>query len=103
MATRKLYFVKEMIFAEAGSPAPRPVSRIAAIAVIDNPFAGGIEQDLSALFDIGLKLGEELMPQAVAMIVGQPVAYGKAAIAGVNCDLLHAAAVLHPKLGKSVG
>jgi Amino acid synthesis len=48
MATRKLHFVKEMIFAEAGRAAPRPVSRVAAIAVIDNPFGGRVEQDLSA-------------------------------------------------------
>lgn len=59
MATRKLAFVKEMIFAEAGSAVPRPVSRVAAIAVIDNPFAGGVEHDLSAPFDVGLKLGEQ--------------------------------------------
>ncbi|MEA2855569.1 MAG: Amino acid synthesis [Rhodospirillaceae bacterium] len=58
MATRKLHFVKEIIFAEAGRAAPRPVSRIAAIAVIDNPLGGRVERDLSAFRYIGLKLSE---------------------------------------------
>jgi len=92
--------MKEEAVAEAGSPAPRPVTRAAVVAVIDNPFAGTFTEDLSALFDIGMRLGEALMPKAVALLDGAPVAYGKSAIVGVNGDLEHAAAVLHPKLGK---
>jgi hypothetical protein len=47
-----------------------------------------------------MSLGEALMPKAVAMLDGRPMSYGKAAIVGVNGDVEHAAAVLHPKLGK---
>jgi len=100
MEARKVLFVKEIVRAEAGGSAARPISRVAAIAVIANPFAGRFVEDLSALFDIGMRLGEELMPKAVAMLDGKPVSYGKAAIVGVNGDLEHAPAVLHPKLGK---
>jgi hypothetical protein len=100
MGTRKILFIKEIIHTEAGSAAVRPVSRVAAIAVIDNPFAGRFAEDLSSLFDIGMSLGEALMPKAVAMLDGKPMSYGKAAIVGVNGDVEHAAAVLHPKLGK---
>ena len=100
MDARKVLFVKEIVRSEAGGPAARPTSRVAAIAVIANPFAGRFVEDLSALFDIGMGLGEELMPQAVALLGGKPMSYGKAAIVGVNGDLEHAAAVLHPKLGK---
>jgi hypothetical protein len=100
MGTRKILFIKEIIHTEAGSAAPRPVSRVAAIAVIDNPFACRFAEDLSSLFDIGMSLGEALMPKAVAMLDGKPMSYGKAAIVGVNGDVEHAAAVLHPKLGK---
>src|SRR5262249_7166406 len=57
-------------------------------------------EDLSPLFDVGMQLGEELMAKAVALLDGKPVSYGKAAIVGVNGDLEHAPAVLHPKLGK---
>ena len=100
MGLRKSLFIKEVVEAEAGSPAPRTVSRAAAVAVIDNPFAGQFVEDLSALFDLGEALGENLMPQAVALLDSAPLSYGKAAIVGVNGDLEHAAAVLHPKLGK---
>ena len=62
MTARKTIFVKERITAEAGSPALQPVSRVAAIAVIDNPFAGRFVEDLSPLFDTALALGEELEP-----------------------------------------
>ena len=100
MDARKVLFVKEIVQSEAGGPAARPICRVAAIAIITNPFAGKFVEDLSPLFDIGMRLGEELMPQAVAMLDGNPVSYGKAAIVGVNGDLEHAPAVLHPKLGK---
>lgn len=100
MATRKILFVKEQIRAEAGQAAAPPVSRVAAIAIIDNPFAARFVHDLSDLFDIGMRLGEELMPQAVALLDGSAVAYGKSGIVGVNGEVEHAAAVLHPKLGK---
>lgn len=100
MTTRKTLFIKEIVHGEAGSAAPRPVSRVAAVAIIDNPFAGRFVEDLSPLFDIGMALGEQLMPKAVALLDGRPTSYGKAAIVGVNGDVEHAAAVLHPKLGK---
>lgn len=100
MAIRKILFVKEQIRAEGGRMAARPVSRVAAIAVIDNPFAGSFAEDLSALFDVGMRLGEELMPQAAAMLDGPAAAYGKSGIVGVHGEVEHAAAVLHPKLGK---
>jgi hypothetical protein len=100
MGPRKTLFIKEVVHAEAGSAAVRPVSRVAAIAVMDNPFAGRFVEDLSILFDLGMTLGEQLMPKAVALLDGKPTSYGKAAIVGVNGDVEHAAAVLHPKLGK---
>ena len=100
MAIRKTQFIKETVFAEAGEPAPVAIRRVAALAVIDNPVAGRYERDLSHLFDVGLRLGEELMPEAVRLLDGPALVYGKAAIVGVNGDLEHAAAVLHPKLGK---
>ncbi len=83
-----------------GRPVTRPIVRVAAVAVLRNPYAGAHVQDLSVLIDLGMSLGEELMPRAVAMLGDLPVAYGKAAIVGVNGDIEHAAAILHPKLGK---
>ena len=100
MTMRKTLFTKEVVLAEAGQAASRTVTRVAALAVLENPFAGRYEENLEPLFDLGQRLGEDLAAEAVALLAGPPVAYGKAAIVGVNGDLEHAAAVLHPKLGK---
>jgi len=70
------------------------------MAVVQNPFAGRFVDDLSPLFDLGGQLGERLMDDAVAQLGGLPVSYGKAAIVGVNGDLEHGGAMIHPKLGK---
>jgi hypothetical protein len=41
------------------------------------------------------------MPQVVELLSGgSPTSYGKAAIVGLNGDLEHGAALLHPKLGR---
>jgi hypothetical protein len=99
---RKVVIVEETLHRELGSPAPRPVTKVAALALIANPFAGkGHIEDLSALVDVGARLGEKLMPRLVAALQGRPAtSYGKAAIVGVAGEVEHGAAVLHPRLGK---
>ena len=100
MDVRKTVFLKETIVADAAGRACNAITRVAAAAVIRNPFAGRDVEDLSPLFDIGGELGERLMGEAVAMLAGAPVSYGKAAIVGVAGDLEHGGALIHPKLGK---
>jgi hypothetical protein len=99
---RKLVTVVEETHSEAGRTVSPPTRRAAAIAVIDNPFAGRYVEDLSALIDIGEELGDLLAKRAVAAlgIAGDKVeSYGKAAAVGEDGELEHAAAILHPKLG----
>jgi hypothetical protein len=82
-----------------------PTKRAAAVAVIENPFAGKYVEDLSELMTIGEELGELLTARAVAALgIAGPLAesYGKAAAVGENGELEHAAAILHPKLGTPV-
>jgi Amino acid synthesis len=100
MDVRKTMLIKETIRADGLGRACDPITRVVALAVVRNPFAGRDVEDLSALFDIGGKLGEELMEDAVKMLAGSPVSYGKAAIVGVAGDLEHGGAMIHPKLGK---
>ena len=82
-----------------------PTRRAAAVAVVENPYAGKYVEDLSELMAIGEELGELLTARAVAAL-GIPGAevqsYGKAAAVGENGELEHAAAILHPKLGAPV-
>jgi hypothetical protein len=82
-----------------------PTKRAAAVAVIENPYAGKYVEDLSELMQIGEELGELLTARAVAAlgILGPSAeSYGKAAAVGENGELEHAAAILHPKLGTPV-
>jgi hypothetical protein len=82
-----------------------PTKRAAAVAVIENPFAGKYVEDLSELMAIGEELGDLLTARAVAALgIAGPLAesYGKAAAVGENGELEHAAAILHPKLGMPV-
>jgi hypothetical protein len=100
MQIRKIVLTKETVFAEAGHAAPKPIVRVVAIAVVANPYAGRYVDDLSPLFDMGSEIGERLMSEAVSHLGNPAVAYGKAAIVGTGGDAEHAAAILHPKLGK---
>jgi hypothetical protein len=81
------------------SPATR---KAVAVAVIENPFAGAYHEDLTQLMDIGAELGAllgEKCVTALGITPDQAESYGKAAMAGENGELEHAAAILHPKLG----
>jgi hypothetical protein len=100
MDVRKTMTIKETIKADGAGKACDAITRVIALAVIRNPFAGRYVEDLSPLFDVGGRLGEQLMGEVVKMLAGPPVSYGKAAIVGVAGDLEHGAAMIHPKLGK---
>src|SRR5947209_7049491 len=55
--------------------------------------------DLQPLFEAGAMLGERLMPDLVKLPDGPAVFYGKGAIAGVNGEMEHGGACVHPILG----
>ena len=102
---RKLVTFVEETRLEMGRPVDPPTRRAAAVAVIENPFAGRYVEDLSELIEIGEELGRLLTERAVAAL-GIPgdraESYGKAAAVGEEGELEHAAALLHPKLGAPV-
>ena len=101
MEIRKIVTIVEEVFADGEKKVEKPIKKVAAIAVIKNPFAGEYEESLDVLIDIGDQLGKILGERAVeALGKGAAVdSYGKAAIVGEKGELEHAAAILHPKLG----
>jgi Amino acid synthesis len=102
---RKIVTFVEETRVEMDRAVEPPTRRAAAVAVIENPFAGRYVEDLSLLIDVGEELGELLTARAIAALgIEGPSAesYGKAAAVGENGELEHAAAVLHPKLGAPV-
>jgi Amino acid synthesis len=102
---RKIATFLEETRTEMGRVVNPPTRRAAAVAVVENPYAGKYVEDLSELMLIGEELGELLTERAVAAL-GVPAtaveSYGKAAAVGENGELEHAAAILHPKLGAPV-
>ena len=100
---RKMVTIVEDTLEEGGQEILPPTRRAAAIAVIENPFAGIYHDDLETLMAIGEELGSLLGDKCVAALGVTPEAvqsYGKAALVGENGELEHAAAILHPRLGK---
>ena len=100
---RKIVTVVEETHREMGKTIDPPTRKAAALAVIRNPCAGRFEANLELLMAIGEELGGLLGRRAVAALGVEPArieSYGKAAIVGEAGELEHAAAILHPRLGK---
>ena len=105
MEIRKIVTVVEETCREAGKTLGKPTRKAAAMAVITNPYAGQYVEDLTPLIDASVEIGELLTKRAVEALGIAPEkveSYGKAAIVGINGELEHAAALLHPKLGTPI-
>lgn len=103
MEIRKIVTVVEETHKDGLKALAKPTRKAAAVAVIKNPFAGHYAEDLTELMEVGEQLGELLAARAVQAlgISGEEAhSYGKGAIVGEQGELEHAAAILHPRLGK---
>ncbi len=99
---RKIAINIEETHQEMGRTIAPPTRKAVAVAVIENPFAGRYEEDLTELMEIGAELGALLGKKCVDALGISPAeaeSYGKSAMVGENGELEHAAAILHPKLG----
>ena len=99
---RKTTVIVEETRKDIGRDVDPPTRKAAAIAVIENPFAGTYVEDLTELMDIGANLGGmlgEMCVKALGIGPSEAESYGKAAIVGDNGEWEHAAAILHPRLG----
>ncbi|NNE62925.1 MAG: amino acid synthesis family protein [Gammaproteobacteria bacterium] len=84
------------------SPCTRKVT---VAAVIKNPYAGRYIEDLEPLYDLGKEIGGLLAERGVQALGVNPdevEAYGKGAIIGLDGEIEHAAAVMHPRFGGPV-
>ncbi len=102
---RKITVFVEEVLTEQGEAVVPPARKAAAVAVIRNPYAGRFERDLAPLYEIGAELGGLLAARCVAALgiaPGEAESYGKAALVGEDGELEHAAALLHPTMGKPV-
>jgi hypothetical protein len=97
---RRTLVIKDTVSFEGGAPAVVPVTRVAACAVIANPLAGIVSDDLQDLVPLGAELGAYLVRAAIDVLQTPATSYGKAAIVGTLGDIEHAAAIIHPRMGK---
>lgn len=96
---RKTLSYVEKTLIEGGRAAPKPVTLIAAAAVVKNPWAGqGFVEDLKpAIHAVAPVLGE-LLTKMIIEAAGSAEAveaYGKAAVVGLDGELEHANALIH--------
>ena len=70
MVIRKTVLIKQTIETDGVGEPCEPITRVAAVAVVKNPFAGQFADDLSPLFDMGGQLGERLMGEAIGILKG---------------------------------
>ncbi len=84
---------------EGGKSANPPLKLIAAVAVIENPWAGrGFVENLKPeIHAVGPILGEKLTQMIIDTAGGgdKVEAYGKSAVVGLNGEVEHASAIIH--------
>jgi hypothetical protein len=95
LRVRKFYTFIEHIVSEAGQITDWPLRKVAAVAVIENPYVGRYDEDLEPLIAASAELGRELASLAVAALGSSPVqSYGKGAIVGTAGEQEHGNALL---------
>jgi hypothetical protein len=91
---RKFLTVVEEIRHEGGPVADQPLKRGAALAVIENPFAGAYHEDIAGFMKDLEPLGLEMATRLIGSLGGDKAAiqgYGKGAIVGQGGELEHGA------------
>lgn len=91
---RKRVLVVEEIFHEGGPAPDKPQRRVAALAVIHNPFAGKYVQEIAGFMEDLNPLGLDMAKTLVAALGGDAKiveGYGKGAIVGQAGELEHGA------------
>lgn len=93
LQVRKKILNVESIYHEGGPPRDVPILAGCIAVVINNPYAGRYEEDLSPLVKAAIELAKTMVPQLLAALGGADKieAYGKAALVGVNGELEHGA------------
>src|ERR1700733_14993703 len=96
---RLLTFLDEVRGADGRDVTP-PLRKAAAVAIIDNPFAGRFVEDLSPLTRASEAIGREICAIAVRLLApDQAVSYGKAAVVGIDGEQEHGNAMLTTVFG----
>ena len=109
MDVRRLQVTVDQVLTESGQPVDPPTAKVIAAVVVANPCAGHpLLADLAVLEELGRDAAGLLVERALAALgaagyrAEQVRGYGKGAIVGVDGELEHTAAILHPRFGAPV-
>jgi len=104
MEIRRLHTFVEERFVEMGRKTAEPLRKVAVVAVIRNPHAGGsYDSDLSDLIDGSKAIGDRIAAMAVqALEPYQVESYGKAALIGASGEQEHGVACLTTVFGNAL-
>jgi hypothetical protein len=92
---RRSFAIVEERKEEAGQAAAQPLRRVAAVAVVENPYAGRYVADLKPMIDGSVALGRDMADIALQAFGQHEVqSYGKGGIVGLAGEQEHANALL---------
>ncbi len=92
---RRSYVISENHGSEAGRKAEVPLRKVAAVLVIENPYAGRYVRNLSPMIAASAALGRELATMVVAALAPYKAqSLGKGALVGISGEQEHANALL---------
>ena len=95
LRVRRTFVISEERREENGCVPNLPLHRVAAVAVIENPYAGRHVEDLQPMIDASVTLGRELAQIAVSAFGPREVqSYGKGGLVGLAGEQEHANALL---------
>lgn len=95
LTIRRTFTFVETRHAEAGRAADVPLRKVAAVAVIANPYAGRYVEDLSPLVEASAEIGRMLAEMGMAALAPfRPQSFGKGGIVGLAGEQEHANALL---------
>ena len=92
---RRTYAITEERQEEAGRTAAQPLRRVAAIAIVENPYAGRYVDDLKPMIEGSVGLGRTMADVALRAFGQHEIqSYGKGGIVGTAGEQEHANALL---------
>jgi len=95
LMVRRTFVISEDRLQDSGRVSKMPLHRVAAIAVVENPYAGRYVEDLQPMIDASIALGKELAQIAVSAFGPREVqSYGKGGLVGLAGEQEHANALL---------
>jgi hypothetical protein len=103
MLIRDLRIIEQELHGEGERRLARPFKRVAACAVLANPYAGQTLADHEALVARSVELGTLLTARAMERIAPMEVTgYAKGVLVGTAGDLEQGAAMIHVRVGRTM-